>query len=193
MAYRVARRRRISGWTRGWLGATTVLALAIGAIAIAGGFREAGPQPANAEVGELIELTRWNVKFTGCQIQPPTEFSEFGKVEILFEATNTWHASQYAIAQNSMRIVMPNGERFGVDDEFFSMVDRERSGNFEPGFTRPALIRAELTQPLWDDPDALVRLVLGRESQTDSFLSEGSWYASSTAAILEMPCQMVAQ
>ena len=87
------------------------------------------------------------MKFTGCQIQPPTEFSEFGKVEILFEATHTRHASQYAIAQNSMRIVMPNGERFGVDDEFFSMVDRERSGNFEPVFTRPALIRAELTQP----------------------------------------------
>ena len=48
MAHRMARRRRISGWTRGWLGATTVLALAIGAIAIAGGFREGGPQPANA-------------------------------------------------------------------------------------------------------------------------------------------------
>lgn len=175
---------------RSWLIAAIAVGLLTGGIALAGGFEPAAPRPADTAVGEQINLTRWDVTVDGCQITPADQYRDQPLVQINLTVTNTWDASQASLNRAAVSIRMPNGERFGSSDEWFRMYDAERSGGFDPGFERPAVITMDLAEPLWTD-GAPVRLLLATERQRDGFILSGNWVADETAAVLDLDCPVV--
>lgn len=172
---------------RAWLIVLGVLGLIVGGVAAAGGFEPAEPPARQVTTGEWFELTRWRARVDGCEtIDDP----EKPKVLISMRAENTWTASQYAMNSQAMRIILPNGERFGMADELISFTDAERSGDFDPGFERPVLITLNPEQELWDEGQ--VRMQFATEIQRGGFVVAGSWVAERLATEVLLDCPVVA-
>lgn len=177
---------RLGRRLRTWLIALGVLGLLIGAVAAAGGFEPGRARVDQIPAGQWFELTRWRVRVDSCQAVADPEKP---KVIIELQVENTWTASQYAMNSQAMRVVLPNGERFGMRDEVISFSDAERGGDFDPGFERPARITLD-PQQLWDD-DGQVRMEFATEKQRDGFVIGGSWVGDQLAAEVLLDCPVV--
>lgn len=177
--------------TRSWVLGLVLAGAAVGAVALSGGFAPAGRAPGiEVAPGEMIHLTRWDLSVDSCVFEPSQGGLEdaFGRVVISLTATNTWKETQAYLNDSSYAVDLPNGDRLGASTgNYVNFADAETSGGFDPGFTRPAIITAELVSPYWES-DEPVRLRFANETQSDGFLTAGDWVADRQVATVTVPC-----
>lgn len=168
-----------------------ILLAAVGVTGALGGFDEAPPRPADRQTGEWIELTRWDLRVDGCQRLMAAEADDSDKVLVDLTVVNTWHTSLSDYNRQAWRFEVPDGPTFGGDGgEWPLFRDTERSGYFDPGIERPALVTLDLEGRAWTD-DRPLRLTLATERPADGMLIEGSWWGEDHAATLDLDCEIV--
>ncbi len=163
-----------------------VLGILVAGTGAAGGFEPAKSRVDAVDVGKWIELTRWNVRVDDCVVIPDEDAGEPADVLIGVTVVNTWTETQYGFGSHMVRITLPSGELFGARNETFSMRDTERMGDFDPGFERPAQIRAETADYPWPDDTVVIRF--GSEVPRDGFILAGSWVTDVWRAEVNVEC-----
>lgn len=177
---------------RSWLIGLVAVGLVAAGVWLAGGFAPLKNYPGRQlQPGEQIELTHWMVSVDSCAFVPPGQSpDEFGHAELLFTVTNTWDRTLSGPNHKTVQIELPHGEIHGGSGGYIVFRDPEHSGDFDPGFTRPAIVALSLEDDTWTGGgQVLVRLAT--EEQVRSFLSGTRWDAADEVARVLLDCPEV--
>lgn len=170
-----------------WPGAALVVGAII--VALAGGFETYQPPRSDTEVGQWITLTRWKVRIDGCEARAgdPEQYTS-NQIAIRMRVVNTWTETQTGINSQTVAIELPTGEQIGPGFVTFTLTDTERSGGFDPGLEREAVLVGTPEQtPDWSD-EQLVRVRLASERISNGFAVANNWEGVAQVASVELPC-----
>ncbi len=170
---------------QGWVVLATIVAIVVGAVAIAGGFARSTQTRRTAEPGEVFDTTRWRVSVlraeytdqgvSGLEISP--------KVRVWMSLTNISQKSLYTPALRTIVITLPDGTKSQSSPYLES---KNRSGMFFPDIPREVAIDVE--------PDSAgpvvgsVSVVVHDEEPRDGYISSDTWDATLAGTTVLLDC-----